>query len=34
VGESAIAADAEFARQLKAQNPSLLQQKPKNRQHE
>ncbi|WP_366048908.1 hypothetical protein [Microcoleus sp. PH2017_11_PCY_U_A] len=30
---SAIEADAEFARQLKAQTPSLLQQKLKNRQH-
>lgn len=30
---SAIEADAEFANQLKAQTPSLLQQKLKNRQH-
>jgi hypothetical protein len=30
---SAIEADAEFARQLKAQTPSLLQQKLKKRQH-
>ena len=30
---SAIEADTEFARQLKAQTPSLLQQKLKSRQH-